>query len=531
MRLNKVIVVTAILLTLAPLVALQGYSDNSPDMVYTPQDFGDNVSVLPGTTLKYTINTLTYPAVDNLTIGDLTGNQIYVKVTDVEENYDYGTGLIGDFVWFDVGLLFTQDVAITIGEGFTAIDIVIPTGAATPAIGLGGAPHFNTSMVINPAFFVMDDGWATHTTILTALGFSIDVDDATELAVTYTNNTGSFASMAWRKSDGVLQNLIINNINFFGANLMGVEIDISLADSYVNGITLTPGEEILLNSEISHLDITGTGDVFSLLNQSDIDNIESTVGSMQDQTLMKFVINEVEGLYYTADVYGYDMSTQSLVNQGEAEFCAFFGGIQLVGPPPLYDTQDYIDFVAPVITADYDIYTGYMVLMDTIVGIYIDDILAALPDLTSYGITVNTIDGDFDVLTKRDYFFMQESINADISYEGAITVVPGLSVNVVPTFTVDALVSQEAWVAYSDTGYIAGMRMILDIDVTIGSEIESITGMPAGTISVDFDFKVVNPNFNPPDPIGGGIIPGYTWLISIPAIFTIAVISARKRRK
>ncbi|MHA1355478.1 MAG: hypothetical protein ACTSR1_09930 [Candidatus Heimdallarchaeota archaeon] len=52
------------------------------------------------------------------------------------------------------------------------------------------------------------------------------------------------------------------------------------------------------------------------------------------------------------------------------------------------------------------------------------------------------------------------------------------------------------------------------------------------SITVEFDFKLVNPNYNPPDPIGRGFIPGFTWAIAIPALIGVAAFAlfARKRK-
>jgi hypothetical protein len=532
--LNKVLVVTALLLTITPLVALSG-NTNSPEMIYTPDNFGDAVTVVPGTTIKYTINTLTLPTIENLTIGDLTNNELYVKVTDVQPNYEYVGGVLSNFIWFDIGLIFTTNVAISIGEGFTALDLVIPTGAATPAIGLAGVPHFNLTGIEGPAIFVLDQGWASHTSIFTLMGFSIVTDDVDTLSVSYTENATSFLEMTWRKSDGLLTNLHISDIIFMGLNMDDIEVELTYKEDVFKGITLIPGEEIDLVSDISFLNIEGTGDIFSLLNTTEIDEIESTFTSMEDQTLMRFDILAVEGLYYTADVYAYDLDTQSLVDMGTYEFCAFFGGFQEYGPPPLYEggVTEYMHIVAPVITTDYDIYTGYMVLLDTIVGVYIDDILALLPDLTTMGITFNTIDGSFTVQEKKGFFYLKNSLDIDMTIEEEFTLIPDyMTIQVSPTISINPIISQEAWIAYHESGYLAGMRMFMSVDVSITSDYSTlVTGMPTGTVQMDLDFKVTNVNYNPPDPIGGGIIPGFTWLISIPAIFSVALIVVIRRKK
>ncbi len=535
MKSNKLIVFVAILLFATPLFAVTGSINNNERIVYSPTDFGDSVSVVPGTTIKYTINTLTLPPIEGFTIGDLSNNEIYVKVTAVQDDYPYWEAT-GPIIFYDVGLIFTNDVTLTIGEGFTAIDLLIPAGSATPAFGLGGAPHFNLTMYDDPCFFILDNGWALNKIILeTYLGFTVLADDSTELHVKFDNGTSSYAEMSWRKSDGVLTYLHILDVFLMDMiDFRDTEIEITYKEDYVKGLDLLVGDEILLNTEISYLDIDGTGDMYSMLNQSDIISLEDEFASLQDQTMMKFEITAIEGLYYTADVYMYDSTTQSLVLQGSSLFCGFLGGIQEFGPPPLYvgGVTTYIPAVAPVITTDYDIYTGYMILMDTIVGIYIDDILAVITDLSSAGITMNNIDGDFEILEKRGYFFMKDTMNIDMDVSIEITLMPGLlNLNVDPSIGVHAILSQEAWVAYSENGHLAGMRMIIDVDVELSTDYESITGVPTGTISLDLDFKLVNPDYNPPDPIGGGIIPGFTWLISIPAILSIAAIGLIRRKK
>ncbi|NHK32355.1 MAG: hypothetical protein FK730_13460 [Asgard group archaeon] len=536
MKSNKLIVFVAILLFATPLFAIKGTTNNNNDsIVYSPTDFGDSVSVVAGTTIKYTINALTLPPIEGVTIGDLTGNEIYIKVTAVQDGFAYDEAT-GPIIYYDAGLIFTNDVSFTIGEGFTAIDLLIPTGSATPAIGLRGAPHFNLTMYDEPCFFILDNGWALNKLILeNFLGFDVLVDDTTELSVKFDNGTSSYAEMTWRKSDGVLTYLHIEDVILMDMlDFRDTEVEITYKEDQVKGLDLTIGDEILLNTEISYLNIDGTGEMYSMLNQTDIAEIESSFAEMEEQTMMKFEILDIEGLYYTANVYMYDLETQSLVLTGTSLFCGFLGGIQAVGPRPLYEggVTTNVDVVAPVITTDYDIYTGYMILMDTIVGIYIDDLLAVITDLSSAGITMNSIDGDFEILEKKGYFFMKETMDVDMDFEGALTILPDqLTLNVDPSIGIHAIIAEEAWVAYSENGYLAGMRMIMDVDVEITTDYVTITGLPTGTISLDLDFKLVNPDFNPPDPIGGGIIPGFTWLISIPAILSIAAVGLIRRKK
>ena len=530
MRLNKIVVFAAMMLMLTPLLTVIG-TNNTVDPVYSPNTFGDDVGVTAGMTIKYDINELAFPAIPNVTISDLAGNQLYVKVMSVEDR-DFGAGVIGKWINYGMGLIFKTDETITIGEGFTALDLIIPTGAATPAAILSGVPHFNGSLA--PTFFFLDDGWTIHELALESVGFTVN-SGGSDFIATLVSGPGNMA-LTYRKSDGILTDLHIENIDLMGMNFTDMTIDLSFASVETKGLDLTVGQEISLVADIAHLAVEGTGEIFSMLNTSMIDSFTDEVASMEGQTLLKYIITDVEGLYYTADVYSYDFTTESLVKAtDEFLFVGFLGGYQL-DEPPLWDTgMTYTPIYAPAITADYDIYGGYMVLMDTIVSVYLDDLLAFLPTTTSgLDFTINSVDGTFGVEEKRGYFFLKESLDVDVDFTTSLAVITPegfFNPMIDPTIDINAILHQEGWIAYSESGVLAGMRIKLDVDVTITSDFATISGMPTGTISIDFDFKIVNPDYNPPDPIKGGIFPGYTWLVAIPALLAVAAIGLIKRRK
>jgi hypothetical protein len=532
LRLNKIVVFAAMMLMLSPLLTVIG-TNNTADPVYTPNTFGDDVGVTAGITIKYNINELAFPAIPNVTISDLVGNQLYVKVMSVED-YDFGAGVIGKYINYAMGLMFLSDETITIGEGFTALDLVIPTGAATPAITVGGVPHFNGT--IPTTFFFLDDGWTIHELALESVGFTVN-SGGTDFVATLDTGIGHVA-LSYRKSDGILNHLHIENVTLMGMNFTGMTFDITFNSMVTNALSLTVGQEIELVTDIAHLAIEGTGDIYSMLNQSAIASITDEVASMEGQTLLKYVITDIEGLYYTADMYSYDFTTESLVKAPETYlFAGFLGGFQAEQPPLWESGMIFTDFYAPAITADYDIYTGYAVLLDTIVGVYLEDILDIIPMTSTTGgldYTINTLDGSFGIDQKKGYFFITQALDVNIDLSTALSLpLPDgfLNPQVDPTIDINAVLAEEAWIAYAEDGILAGMRIKADIDATITSDFATISGMPTGTISIDFDFKVTNPNYNPPDPIKGGIFPGFTWLVSIPALLGVAAVGLIIRRR
>jgi len=524
LRLNKLIIVLALVLTLSPVLAVVSSTQQATPIQLT--DYNDTVGVVAGTTIKYNIDTLTLPPMDNLTIGDLSGNQLYVKVTAVEEDHEFDISVVGTMVYYGLGIIFTKDTTVTLGEGYTAIDIIIPAGSATPAMVVEGVPHFNVTPFDSPALFFLDNGWTEHELALEAMGFTV-TNGADTLEASWENATaGSLVSFTWRKSDGILTYLHIKNSDFV-PSLPATEVELTFISAEVKGLALTVGQIIELNAEIAYLNVDITGDMIPTDNLTEISKMEEDVAEMQDQTIVKFVITDIEGLYYTAETYLYDNMTNSLVKQPkESIFLGFLGGIQ-VSDFSIAGDYDYIPLFAPAITTDYDIYTGYMVLANTLVGVYLDDLLAFVPELESYGIKVNNIDGSFSVLEKRGYFFLKESLTLDVDVDLVVELTKATD----PTISLDISATQEGWIAYSNDGILAGARMQTTIDISINTDFSTFSGTSTGQVVINFDFKLVNPNYNPPDPLGGGIIPGFTWFVAIPAIFAAAATTVILRKR
>jgi len=521
--------------------------------------FDSPVLVEPGLTLKYDINELTLPSgilgdieltLGEVTLPDFAGNQLYVKVMSVEEDVEFGPGVTGTLVRYAIGLIFVNDVTFTIGEGFTALSITLPAGSATPAIVMGGVPHFNITTGLTPAFFFLNNDWTEHAAAL-QFGLGIPTSQTTaELIASYSDATGSFDA-TWRKSDGVLTELAIDNVNLTEMDLTGVTIDISLASEETIGININVGDIIELKADIASLDITGSGDVYSLL-EGNITSIETTIESLADKVILQYKVEDIEGLYYQCSVKLYNMDTGTLDSlEGLVTFNAFLGGFSLAGSP--FDTtlasifsgfvEDelqaemtsfeslIISLMPPVITPDYDIYVGYMVLLDAVVDIYLDDVLDFVPTESLSGIGINTIEGSFTFEEKRGYKFFNEYIGADITAELTDAL---FDLTAQATFALDlhAILNENGWLCYSEDNIIAGFRIKLDATVEITSELGTlVSGLPTGSITIDLDIKLLNPEYKPPDPLGGGVIPGYTWIVAIPTLLGLSALGLISRRR
>ena len=152
-----------------------------------------------------------------------------------------------------------------------------------------------------------------------------------------------------------------------------------------------------------------------------------------------------------------------------------------------------------------------------------------LPTTALGGLSLNTIDGDFFLSEKRDFKYFKESLNVDIDLELEQELSP-FDADMVLTFDIGATITQDGWLGYHESGVIAGLRLQLGATIEVTSDL-TVSGVPTGSITINLDYKIVNPDYNPPDPMGGGVIPGYTWIIAIPALLSLAAIGLISRRR
>jgi hypothetical protein len=317
---NKVIIVTALLLVLSPIVAVFGATVPETETI-SSQNYGDSVGVVPGHTIKYTINELSLPDMDNISFSNLAGNKLYIKVLAVVDHEFLGS-TFGDLIYYSAGLIFTTDVTLTIGEGITAFPFVIPSGSATPGITMTGVPHFNVTTGYTPSLFFLDDGWSLTNAALASAGLVVTEDTTMLRAV------GTGIELEWRKSDGILTDLLLDDVDTPFGNFTGITIDLSFDSATVKGVSLTVGQEITLQADIASLDISVTGDIGTLLNASTITSIENEINVIENNPFITYEILEVEGLYYEASVSMYDFVTHSLVEANDTYvFNAFLGNI------------------------------------------------------------------------------------------------------------------------------------------------------------------------------------------------------------
>ncbi|MHA1738541.1 MAG: hypothetical protein ACTSXA_11775 [Candidatus Heimdallarchaeota archaeon] len=515
-----------LIMMLTPIVAVSGYTDDAPYVAVRPDAIDSDVGVLAGDTLKWNIDQLTIPgSPDNVTLPDFAGNQIYMKILHVDNSYILPEGT-GTYVTFAVGLLFLQTETITLFEGFGVLEqnIVIPAGAATPSMTLAANPSFNDSDYSPTVFFVNDD-WTAHETFFTNLGMTV-TNGATNFEVEFINGTGTVEG-TWRKSDGVLTHLLFDDIYMGGMDMTGITIELNLASKEYKPLAVTAGQIIDLKGDVMDFEVTGSGDLYNTINQTVLTEIQDELALMEDEVLLRFVVEEVDGCYAKGIGYAWDMNTHTLgSSSGSVVFNGFFGSIQSTEPPLWTSGDSYLGgYWAPALTPDWDIYAGQMMLADYGISTYINDyLLATAPP--EEDVTINNVAGSFELTTKRAFKFFQFGLTGDVN----INISSGIMPPAVYDEGVHIIAEIEGYSGFHETGIACSIRFtgLASYEIYAPGTVTA----PTGSITVEFDFKLVNPNYNPPDPIGRGFIPGFTWAIAIPALIGVAAFAlfARKRK-
>lgn len=498
-------------------------------------DWDSTVGVVDGDTFFYTIDEFTLPASvtpTDVTLPDFTGNQIVLKVMYVDNNYEFNSTVTGPKIYFTVGFLFTKDTVfgLDISE-LVASEIVIPAGAATPSISIAGRPHFADGPE-GPLVWVLNNDWAEHEAFLSNIGFVV-TNAADTFTATLTNGTGTF-SVEYRKSDGVLTHALIDEIIFMGLDTTGYTFEISLDKKESRPLNVNVGDQVMINADILTAEVTGSGDLYNNINQSDVTSVQNTLASIEGDTVLRFVVNDVYGCFYVASIYGYNMESATLENIGEIYFNGFFGAIQNVEPPH-YDDHPTANYnpsgIGPYLTPDWDIYEGYMILGDTILGVYINELLNAISAPETDQMSFNTLDFNFGFDKKTSYYYFQESaeVDIDVNMTDTSSIIPLAALGIYET-GIQVTASEQMYLAYHQSGVLASIHMKADVTVAIYSDIP-ISGAETGTVTISIEIKLVNPVYNAPDNFGGGFIPGFEWLVAIPALMGVAIVSIISRKK
>ncbi|MHA1126053.1 MAG: hypothetical protein ACTSO7_10765 [Candidatus Heimdallarchaeota archaeon] len=512
-----------LLMMLAPIVAVAGYTDNAPVAVIEPEAINSPVGVLAGDTLKYDIDALTIPgSPEDVTLPDFSGNQIFMKILNVNDSEILPDGT-GTFITYAVGLMFLETETITINPGDPLEQVIaIPSGSATPSITLEGVPRFDGLNA--PTVFFINDDWASHEAFFTGMGMTV-TNGATDLEVLATNGTGTISGN-WRKSDGVLTHILFDDIYWMGLNATGVTIELSLASKEYKPLAVTVGQTLELDIDAIDIGVSGSGTLFSMLNTTIVDEINDQLDLLEGETMLRFVVDDIAGCYVRGRGYMYNFST-GLLDGGtdQTVFNGFLGCYQTTEPPMYVD--GYMGGIwAPAITPDWDIYAAQMKLYNYGLTEYMDYIFAT--PMPEDALTINSVGANFELTTNGAFKFFQVGISANVDQN-----MTNAFTSPIPPAVYDqginVIAELDLYTCFHETGIAAAIK----VSGTISAEFytTNIT-LPSGTVVLDFNFKLRNPNYNPPEPSTADTIPGFTWLIAIPALFGIAAFAfiARKRK-
>jgi len=516
------------MIMLSPALSVMGTSiQEQPQIV--PQDFDSSIGVVAGDTLYYNIDQLVLPPEanpPNVTLPNFAGNTLYCKVMWVDETHEFAPGVEGTYINFALGMIFEEDETITVGEGLISTDYIIPAGSATPSVVLGAIPHWNSTFGEGPALFFINDDYADHSALLGAIGFTI-TDTADTFSATFVNGSGTISG-TWRKSDGICTHLKYDNIYFMGTDMTGYTFEISFDSKEYNPLPISNGDVISFDVDIAEISVDGTGDLYASINQTVLSSVTSEADSLVGKTLMKIDVTDVKGCYYMADTYMYDSVTDTLVkNPTPTVFNGFFGSIN-VSNDPFYGSASYSysNGIAPAITPDWRIYEGYMILGDTIVGVYMDELMEAI-DPPADEIMFHTIEAGLALKEKRGFYYFQQAVNVQV--ENNLTYGTSIMPEAIYDLGLIINIEQNGYLCYTETGIGAAIRIRATVDVELYDSATVASG--TGTLSVDVDFKIRNPNYNPPEIIRDNILPGFTWFIAIPTIIGLAALGAIIRRR
>jgi hypothetical protein len=520
---------------LSPVLAVTGTVYQTAPVVYEAKDFDSDVLVDEGDTLYYTLDQLVLPSemeIPDVTLPDFTGSTVFVKVMQIQDEYEFNIDVTGTLIYYAVGLILNEDKVLTIGAGLTATDIILTEGSGTPAIEMSGVPHWNTTFN-GPALFFINNDYAEHNAFLTGMNFTV-TDTVDNFHAVLTNETsGGSIEGNWRKSDGVCTYLLIDDIKFSDADFSGFTIELTLDRLEKRPLPVTAGDVIEWTADMIEVGVSG-----DLINETTLSMINEDIADIkaayEGKVLMKQVVLDVEGCYYLCDTYMYDNWTDSLIkSEYPTVFNGFVGSINnhdpfyysIVATPGKGPSYDYWGGPGPFCTPDWDIYEAQMKMYNNILSNYVVDILEFMsppPDLTFHA-----IDGTFELVSKKDFYYFYEILSVNIEEDldtTSISFVPEMAYEMGSIYQM----REEGYLCYHQSGIGAVIRANVDMQIEV---YDPSSYYDTGLMNIDVDIKLRNHDYDPPEIIGRGILPGYNWIIAIPALLSLAAIGLINRRR
>jgi hypothetical protein len=537
MRVNKVVVLLTIMVMLSPALSVLGVSQELPEeTTFTPSSvFNASVGVEVGDLIYWDLDQLTLP--ESLSpsedFPDLAGNQIYMKITDIFED-EVAPGVDDKIIFFSLGFKFLSDLAFTAGSPPLETEMIIPAGAVTPSVGIYAVPHMNQTYGFGPLVVILNDAWNDHETLFEYMGYTVTngVDDFEIEAI---NGTGTWTA-TWRKSDGICTNMLIDDIWWQGLNFTGATIELSFNSLENNPLPITIGDNIELTMDTIQADVTGSGVLWDSINETELNEEIAEYEDLEGKTIEKLVVEYIHGTFYGCGVYVYNTNTETL--EKIPDFIIIWNGFQFtyqIAEPFQFNdlTEDIIFFggvFAPWITPDWDIYAGQAELFNTFIGTYLTDIIQ-LMGIEADEAVYHSIAGSFELETKKGFYYFYEAVEWDIeenlSYSSIITI---MNPNELYVEGMTQHVEQQGYISYTEEGICASMHIKVESE-TEYYDTSNATAEGTGTISFSVEVKLRNVDYDPPELIRGGILPGFTWMAAFPALLGIGVVSIYIRRR
>jgi len=532
LRVKNTILILSLVLVLSPILAVVGTTPVNNQTV-APRDYDSDFLVPEGTTIYYDITQFTFPEIPNVTLPDFAGNTFYVKVLYVEDGFDFGGGITGKLIWYSMGLIFNEDETITLGTGVDAVNVIIPSGAATPAGLMKAAPHFNDT-TYGPAVFFLNNDWNQHVAAFTGMGFTIDINDATTFKASLSSPANGTVVGQWRKSDGICEYLLMDN--FSAIDIPNLVVELSLNHVEYRPLAISVGAEVTLYMDTLDIQVAGSGDIGSAIDQYNItESIADFQSTYLNKPMEKFVVTDIRGTFLKCDMFLYNETSDQLELEGSVVFNAFIATIPLYDDPFTYDYYhptpramigpdwEFIPFFSPWVTPDWDIYGGMLTLMNIVYDYYGDLLDLAGPPADE--VVINDIQGGTEMVTKRNFYYFKSAASIDIEINTTSSYGPSIKAAYDEEIHITA--DYESYLCYHQTGTLAVARTKADLSV----DFVNATGSDMGDLTVNIDIKLRNHDYNPPDIIGGGFIPGFTWMLAIPTLLGVAALGLIRRKR